>query len=159
MERWAWSRRCASLPLLEGTDGVQKMSEELRQLHRLTDELADNVRQGRCPSPTSSWVFYRLASTVPVDEIDGIERGLAADESHPNKVKRALARNIVGVHYDDGAAQAAEEQFDLVFKQHAVPDDIPEFKADLTPNEVLPVAKLLGGLAWPEARRRGAPHR
>ena len=70
-----------------------------------------------------------------MDEIDEIERGLTADELHPNKVKRALAQNIVAAYYDKAAAQAAEEQFDLVFKQHAVPDDIPEFAADLTPND------------------------
>ena len=46
---------------------------------------------------------------------------------------------------DEAAAQAAEEQFDLVFKQHAVPDDIPEFAADLTPNDdgTVYLAKLL----------------
>ena len=89
--------------------------------------------------------YYRLASALPVDQIDEIERGLAADELHPNKVKRALAKNIVAAYYDEAAAQAAEEQFDLVFKQHAVPDDIPEFAADLTPNDdgTVYLAKLL----------------
>ena len=103
--------------------------------------------------------YHRLASTVPVDEIDAIEAGLAADELHPNKVKRALARNIVASYYDDAAAQAAEEQFDLVFKKHEAPADIPAFAADLTPNDegLVYVAKLLheAGLAPSvgEARR------
>ena len=103
--------------------------------------------------------YYRLASALPVDEIDEIERGLAADELHPNKVKRALAQNIVAAYYDEAAAQAAEEQFDLVFKQHAVPDDIPEFAADLAPNDegTVYLAKLIAdaGLAASagEARR------
>ena len=48
-------------------------------------------------------------STEAVDEIDRIEAGLAADELHPNKVKRALARNIVAAYYDDVAAEAAED--------------------------------------------------
>ena len=51
--------------------------------------------------------YYRLASALPVDQIDEIERGLAADELHPNKVKRALAKNIVAAYYDEAAAQAA----------------------------------------------------
>ena len=50
-------------------------------------------------------------------------------------MKRQLARNIVAAYHDEAAAQAAEEQFDRVFKQHEVPDDIPEFAADLTPND------------------------
>ena len=95
--------------------------------------------------------YFRLASTVPVDEIDAIEKGLAADELHPNKVKRSLARNIVEAYYDAEQAAAAEAQFDLVFKQHEIPDDIPEFAADLTPNDEGKVylAKLLAdaGLA------------
>ena len=103
--------------------------------------------------------YYRLASALPVDEIDEIERGLAADELHPNKVKRALARNIVAAYHDEAAAAAAEDQFDLVFKQHAVPDDIDEFEADLAPNDegTVYLAKIIAdaGLAQSsgEARR------
>lgn len=150
---------CLTLPLLEGTDGVQKMSKSYGNYIGLTDEPADMFGKVMSIPDELMVKYYRLASTVPVDEIDGIEQGLAADELHPNKVKRALARNIVGSYYDDGAAQAAEEQFDLVFKQHAVPDDVPEFKADLAPNEegTVYLAKLLAdaGLAGSagEARR------
>lgn len=150
---------CLTLPLLEGTDGVQKMSKSYGNYIGLTDEPADMFGKVMSIPDELMVKYYRLASTVPVDEIDGIERGLASDELHPNKVKRALARNIVESYYDGGAAQAAEEQFDLVFKQHAVPDDIPEFKADLVPNEegMVYLAKLLAdaGLAGSagEARR------
>ena len=150
---------CLTLPLLEGTDGVKKMSKSYGNYVGLTDEPADMF--GKIMSiPDELMVkYYRLASTVPVQEIDAIEAGLAADELHPNKVKRALARNIVASYYDDDAAVEAEAQFDLVFKQHAVPDDIPEFAADLTPNDEGKVylAKLLAdaGLAQSagEARR------
>ncbi len=80
-----------------------------------------------------------------MDEIDKIEEGLANDSLHPNKVKRALARNIVAAYHDEAAAKEAEEAFDRVFKQHEMPEDIPEFKADLTPNDEGKVylAKLL----------------
>ena len=150
---------CLTLPLLEGTDGVKKMSKSYGNYVGLTDEPSDMF--GKIMSiPDELMVkYYRLASTVPVDEIDKIEAGLAADELHPNKVKRALARNIVAAYYDEDAATAAEEQFDLVFKRHDVPDDVPEFAADLTPNEdgLVYVAKLLhdAGMAQSvgEARR------
>ena len=103
--------------------------------------------------------YYRLASTVPVDQIDAIEAGLANDELHPNRVKRDLAKNIVAAYYDEAAAEAAEAEFDRVFKQHDVPTDIPTFEADLTPNDEGKVylAKLLAdaGMAGSvgEARR------
>ena len=136
---------CLTLPLLEGTDGVQKMSKSYGNYIGLTDEPADMFGKVMSIPDELMVKYYRLASALPVDQIDEIERGLAADELHPNKVKRALAKNIVAAYYDEAAAQAAEEQFDLVFKQHAVPDDIPEFAADLTPNDdgTVYLAKLL----------------
>ncbi|MBQ9955628.1 MAG: tyrosine--tRNA ligase [Eggerthellaceae bacterium] len=150
---------CLTLPLLEGTDGVKKMSKSYGNYVGVNDEPADMF--GKIMSiPDEIMVkYYRLASTVAVDEIDAIEKGLAADELHPNKVKRALARNIVAAYHSAEAAEAAEAQFDLVFKQHAVPDDIAEYAADLTPNDegLVYVAKLLAdaGLAQSagEARR------
>lgn len=142
---------CLTLPLLEGTDGVQKMSKSYGNYIGVTDEPADMFGKVMSIPDELMVKYFRLASTVPVDEIDAIEKGLAADELHPNKVKRSLARNIVEAYYDAEQAAAAEAQFDLVFKQHEIPDDIPEFAADLTPNDEGKVylAKLLAdaGLA------------
>ncbi len=148
-----------TMPLLEGTDGVQKMSKSYGNYVGLTDEPADMF--GKIMSIPDELMprYFRLASTLSVDEVDEIERGLANDELHPNKVKRMLARNIVTLYHDEAAAEAAEEQFDRVFKQHEVPEDIPEFAADLTPNDEGKVylAKLLhdAGMApsTGEARR------
>lgn len=150
---------CLTLPLLEGTDGVQKMSKSYGNYIGVTDDPADMFGKVMSIPDELMVKYFRLASTLPVDEIDAIEKGLADSSLHPNKVKRQLASNIVEAYYDADAARAAEEQFDLVFKQHAVPDDIPEFAADLTPNEdgQVYLAKLLAdaGLAGSagEARR------
>ena len=124
-----------TMPLLEGTDGVQKMSKSYGNYVGLTDAPADMF--GKIMSIPDELMprYFRLASTLSVDEVDEIERGLANDELHPNKVKRMLARNIVALYHDKAAAEAAEEQFDRVFKQHEAPEDMPEFAADLTPNE------------------------
>ncbi len=150
---------CLTLPLLEGIDGVQKMSKSYGNYIGVTDEPADMFGKVMSIPDELMVKYFRLASTLPVDEIDAIEAGLAADELHPNKVKRQLAGNIVAAYHGEEAAQQAEEQFDLVFKQHEIPDDIPEFAADLTPNDEGKVylAKLLAdaGLAQSagEARR------
>ena len=134
-----------TMPLLEGTDGVQKMSKSYGNYVGLTDEPADMF--GKIMSIPDELMpkYYRLASTLPVDEVDGIERGLADGSLHPNKVKRALARNIVELYHDAAAAQAAEAEFDRVFKEHEAPEVVPEFAADLTPNDEGKVylAKLL----------------
>lgn len=136
---------CLTLPLLEGTDGVKKMSKSYGNYIGLTD--APNDMFGKVMSiPDELMVkYYRLASTVPVDQIDAIEKGLAADEIHPNRCKRDLAQNIVAAYYDEEAAKEAEAAFDRQFKQHEVPEDIPELAADLTPNEegTVYLAKLI----------------
>ena len=150
---------CLTLPLLEGTDGVKKMSKSYGNYIGLTDEPSDMFGKVMSIPDELMVKYYRLASTESVSAIDEIEAGLANDELHPNKVKRSLARNIVAAYYDEAQANAAEEQFDLVFKKHDVPDDIAEYTPDLTPNEegLVYLAKIIhdAGLAQSvgEARR------
>ncbi len=126
---------CLTLPLLEGTDGVRKMSKSYGNYIGLTDAPEDMF--GKIMSiPDEMMVkYYRLASNMPVAEIDAIEQGLADESLHPNKVKRALAKNIVESYYDAAAACAAEEHFDKVFKSHEIPDDIPVFEGALPLND------------------------
>lgn len=136
---------CLTMPLLEGTDGVRKMSKSYGNYVGLTDEPADMFGKVMSIPDEMMVKYYRLASTVAVDEIDTIEAGLADGSLHPNKVKRALARNIVAAYHTEEAATEAEEAFDRQFKQHEIPEDVAEFAADLTPNEegLVYVAKVL----------------
>ena len=122
---------CLTLPLLEGLDGVRKMSKSYGNYVGLTDEPADMF--GKIMSIPDELMprYYRLATALPVDEIDEIEAGLTAGELDPNKSKRRLAREIIGIYHGADAAAAAEEQFDLVFKAHAAPDDIEVFDIEL----------------------------
>lgn len=142
---------CLTLPLLEGTDGVKKMSKSYGNYVGLTDEAADMFGKVMSIPDELMVKYYRLASTLPVDQIDAIEAGLAAGEIHPNRCKRDLAQNIVAAYYNEEAAQAAEVAFDNLFKKHDIPEDVPEFAADLTPNEegLVYVAKIIAdaGLA------------
>lgn len=126
---------CLTLPLLEGTDGVRKMSKSYGNYIGLTDEPADIFGKTMSIPDELMVKYFRLASTLPVDEIDAIEKGLEADELHPNVVKRQLARNLVEAYYDSEKAAAAEEAFDKLFKQHDIPDDIDEFEGELPLND------------------------
>ena len=142
---------CLTLPLLEGTDSVKKMSKSYGNYVGLTDDAADMFGKVMSIPDELMVKYYRLASTLPVDQIDAIEAGLAAGEIHPNRCKRDLAQNIVAAYYNEEAAQAAEVAFDNLFKKHDIPEDVPEFAADLTPNEegLVYVAKIIAdaGLA------------
>lgn len=126
---------CLTLPLLEGTDGVRKMSKSYGNYIGLTDEPNDMFGKVMSIPDNMMVKYFRLASTVDVDEIDAIEADLAEDKLHPNKVKRSLARNIVQAYYDESSAVAAEEAFDKLFKSHEVPEDIPVFDGELTLND------------------------
>lgn len=138
---------CLTLPLLEGTDGVAKMSKSYGNYIGLTDEPDDMF--GKVMSIPDELIvkYYRLATALPVDEVDAIERALADGSGHPNKIKRRLGREIVGLYYDQAAALAAEEAFDLVFKQHQIPDDIPSFDFSLQGEVYLPKVLVDAGLA------------
>ena len=122
-----------TLPLLEGTDGVRKMSKSYGNYIGLTDEPNDMFGKVMNIPDELMVKYYRLASTESVAKIDEIEAGLAADELHPNKVKRALARNIVAAYYDEAAAEAAEADFDLKFKAHGFPADAPGAPMPISP--------------------------
>ena len=151
---------CLTLPLLEGTDGVQKMSKSYGNYIGLTDEPGDMF--GKVMSiPDSLMVkYYRLASTEDVNVIDELERGLADGTADPNKAKRALARNIVAAYHGEEAAVAAEDHFvRTVVKKEVDESDVVEFAADLTPNDegkvylarIIADAKMAGSVG--EARR------
>ena len=86
---------CLTLPLLEGTDGVQKMSKSYGNYIGLTDEPADMFGKVMSIPDQLMEKYFRLASTESVDAIDELVHGLEQGELHPNKVKRRLARNIV----------------------------------------------------------------
>lgn len=126
---------CLTLPLLEGTDGVKKMSKSYGNYIGLTDEPNDMFGKVMSIPDELMVKYYRLASTMSVADIDAIEEGLAQGSLHPNRAKRDLAQNIVSAYYDEAAAREAESAFDRVFKNHDMPDEIDDFEADLTPND------------------------
>ncbi|MCL2818377.1 MAG: tyrosine--tRNA ligase [Actinomycetia bacterium] len=125
---------CLTLPLLEGTDGIAKMSKSYGNYIGLTDEAAEMFGKVMSIPDELMVKYYRLTTALPVDEIDTIEAGLADGSLHPNEIKRRLGREIVTLYYDEQAATDAEAAFDKQFKAQEIPDEVEEFEADLTPN-------------------------
>ena len=120
-----------TLPLLEGTDGVKKMSKSYGNYIGLTDEPADMFGKVMSIPDELMVKYFRVATAMPVADIDAIEAGLAADELHPNKVKRQLGRELVTIYHSAQDAAAAEEAFNKLFKEHEIPADIQEFAVEL----------------------------
>lgn len=138
---------CLTLPLLEGTDGVQKMSKSYGNYVGLTD--APSEMFGRLMSiPDEIMIkYYRLCTALSVDEIDAIEADVKSGAAHPNLVKRRLAREIVSLYHSLSDAQEAEAAFNRVFKDNQVPEDIADFRVIRTDPVHLPALLKGSGLA------------
>ena len=124
-----------TMPLLEGTDGVKKMSKSYGNYIGLTDEPADMF--GKIMSIPDELVarYYRLCSTLSIDEVDAIDASFEDGTADPYALKRALGRNIVELYHGVDKAAQAEEAFDALFKKHEIPDDVAEFSVELVCNE------------------------
>ena len=120
-----------TVPLLVGLDGHKKMSKSYGNYVGLTD--APNDMYGKIMSIADEIVpmYFRLCSTLPVDEVDAIDAAFEDGSADPYKRKRQLARNIVDLYHGEGAGVAAEAAFDAQFKKNEVPDDVKEFPMSL----------------------------
>jgi tyrosyl-tRNA synthetase len=115
-----------TVPLLEGTDGVRKMSKSLDNYVGLT-EPPDDMFGKLMRVPDHLMVKYlRLAAPVSPDQVDEIERGLEEGTVHPNDAKRRMAAEVVDLYHGTGAGPKAEARFDLVHKDHEIPSDVAD---------------------------------
>jgi tyrosyl-tRNA synthetase len=146
---------CLTLPLLEGTDGVQKMSKSYGNYIGLTDEPADMFGKVMSIPDELMVKYYRLCTALAVEEVDALEAGLGVGSVHPNDAKRRLAREIVGLYHSHDAAIQAEQAFDRVFKSHEAPEDIPEYVAVLPDEVFVPALLKDAGLVPPTVRGDG----
>jgi len=122
-------------PILEGTDGVEKMSKSYDNYIGLTDSPSEIY--GRTLSIPDSLIgrYFEFATEIPTDKLTAIENDLENGISNPRDLKRELARELVALYHDNDAALTAEKEFDALFIQKDEPDDMPEYK--LTESEKL----------------------
>ena len=119
---------CLIMPLLRGTDGVAKMSKSYDNYIGIAD--APEQQYGRTMSIPDALLeeWWRLAADVRGEEL---ETQIVRAKTEPYASKRALARRIVAIYNKQDAADAAENHFDRLFKEHAAPDDMPELELPL----------------------------
>ncbi|GHR73906.1 tyrosine--tRNA ligase [Helicobacter pylori] len=132
-----------TMPLLEGLDGVQKMSKSLGNYVGITED--PNAMFGKIMSVSDDlmWRYYTLLSAKTLEEIEDLKHGILNQTLHPKAVKEDLAGEIVARYYDDEQAIKAKEQFSKVFSANLLPEILLESDFDEGVG-VLDVLKQIG---------------
>ena len=129
------------VPLLEGLDGVQKMSKSLGNYVGITDAPSDMFGKIMSISDELMWRYYDLLSFKPIEQINELKQQVAAG-ANPRDIKIALAKEIIARFHDEAAAEAAHQDFIQRFSKNALPDDIPEVNVSCD-GASMPIANLL----------------
>ena len=135
-----------TMPLLEGLDGVHKMSKSLGNYIGIT-ESADTI-YGKLLSISDTLMFryYDLLSDLNQTEIKGLAEAMNAGAIHPKEVKKQLARELTARYHGQQAALAAEANFEQVFQKGGLPDSIPEVVLPIGADLWIPQLLLQAGL-------------
>ena len=121
------------MPILEGLDGVQKMSKSLGNYIGVADEPNDMFGKVLSISDELMWRYYELLSAKILDEIDGLKKGVENGSLHPKKVKEDLAAEIVARFHSAEAAVNAKAEFEKVHANNEIPTDIEEVELSESP--------------------------
>lgn len=127
-----------TMPILEGLDGVQKMSKSLGNYIGIQDAPNDMFGKVMSISDDLMWRYYELLSFESLDTIAGYQSAVEAGEN-PRNIKIKLALELIERFHDKASAEAALKDFETRFSKNAIPDEMPEF----TFTEVMPLANLL----------------
>ncbi|MCO6472369.1 MAG: tyrosine--tRNA ligase [Melioribacteraceae bacterium] len=119
-----------TLPLLVGTDGTEKMSKSYNNYIGIDDTPQEIF--GKCLSIPDDiiYTYYELTTDVSRIDLKTIKDQLSDGKTNPRDIKRALARKLVEMYHSKAAAEAAQSEFDKIFINKGVPDDMQEYKPD-----------------------------
>ncbi|HBF12487.1 MAG TPA: tyrosine--tRNA ligase, partial [Deltaproteobacteria bacterium] len=115
-----------TMPLLVGTDGVQKMSKSYNNYIGIKESPKDIFGKVMSITDDLMWCYYELLSSKSLQEIQGMKQAVTSGGLHPKKVKTDLAKEIVARFHSRSEADKAEEEFAKVFSKHGLPSDIEE---------------------------------
>ena len=118
------------MPILEGLDGVQKMSKSLGNYIGVEDAPNDMFGKVLSISDELMWRYYELLSAKSLKEIEAIKAGVADGSLHPKKVKESLAQELTARFHSPEAAEAAKAEFDKVHAKSQIPTEMDEFELE-----------------------------
>ncbi len=113
-----------TMPLLEGTDGVQKMSKSLGNYIGINEDPKDQFGKVMSISDDMMFRYYELATDRSLADIQALRREVASGKRHPMEAKADLAVQIITDYHGADAAQSARDEFNRVFRKGEVPEDI-----------------------------------
>jgi tyrosyl-tRNA synthetase len=114
-----------TMPLLEGTDGVQKMSKSYGNYIGITEAPTEIFGKVMSISDDLMWRYYELLTDVTTREIDELKQAVAKGEAHPMKLKQELALRIVKDFHGHDAAVHSADEWAKMFQKHEAPEDLP----------------------------------
>jgi tyrosyl-tRNA synthetase len=129
-------------PLLEGLDGVQKMSKSLGNYIGITESPRDMFGKVMSISDDLMWRYYELLTDLSPTELTALKDAAAKGERHPRDLKADLARRIITDFHSQVDANDASNEFDRTFREHQAPSDVPSIEK---PAGAIKLVKLLAG--------------
>ena len=145
-----------TMPLLEGLDGIEKMSKSLGNYIGINEPPREIFGKAMSVSDALMWRYWELCTDLSLADIAALHRRVEAGELHPRQAKADLARRIVADYHGEKAAGEAAAEFDRVFARKETPDEVREVRLPGSP-QPLWVPKLLVSLGLAksngEARR------
>ncbi len=118
------------MPILEGLDGVQKMSKSLGNYIGVTEEPKDIFGKVLSISDDLMWRYYELLSEMSLSDVAQLKDNVASGTVHPKTTKENLALEITTRFYNEELAKLAKEEFNSVFKAKNIPTDMPSFEME-----------------------------
>ena len=121
-----------TMPILEGLDGVEKMSKSLNNYVGIDDEPRDMFGKIMSNNDEIMWKYYLFFTNKTVEEIEALKAEVAAGKVHPMDVKKNIAEHVTAQLHDEAAAKMARENFEQRFSKNAIPDELDEVKLEIT---------------------------
>lgn len=142
------------MPILEGIDGVDKMSKSLGNYVGINED--PDSMYGKLMSIPDELIirYFRLVTDIHPDELDEMERQLRSDSVNPRDLKMRLSREVTTLYHSKEKAGLAEERFRALFQKHELPDDLMEFTLDksLVVEGKIDVVSLLVKLGYAQSK-------
>jgi len=142
-------------PILEGLDGVEKMSKSLKNYVGIAESPEDIYGKVMSISDQLMWRYYELLTDFPSSRIEAMKQDVESGATHPMEIKASLASQVVSDFHSPEAAQMARDHFSRVFQRREQPEDMVEFTIDRS--DQISIADLIAHVQFApsksEARR------